>query len=111
MAVLTVGEDVVSPTQQSLVSGFAGRSRRGSYFGAYNATTNATRVMAPVVGTLLLGAGSSGPEILWLTMFALAVAVALGMVYLRGATRRRLGRERSDGPVPERTDERLSEGE
>ncbi len=89
MGVLTVGEDIVSPTQQSLVAGFSGPERRGSYFGAYNAATNASRLIAPVLGTLLLGLGTSGPEFLWVGMFSLSVAVALGFLRLRRTERRR----------------------
>lgn len=94
MGVLTVGEDIVSPTQQSLVSAAAGGSaQRGSYFGAFNATTNVSQVVAPVVGTLLLGLGPSGPEYLWVGMFAVSVVVAAGFLRLR--SRLRSERERS----------------
>ncbi|EQD57961.1 Major facilitator superfamily MFS-1, partial [mine drainage metagenome] len=91
MGVLTLGEDVVSPTQQALVATFGGRERRGSYFGGYNAVTNATRAIGPVVGTLLLGIGPLGPAFLWGGMAAVSVAVALGFVLLRVRTGRRLG--------------------
>lgn len=88
MAVLTLGEDIVSPTQQSLVSTAAGGpERRGSYFGALNATTNVSQVIAPVVGTLLLGLGGSGPEFLWVGMAAVALAAAIGFRRLRAVTR------------------------
>ncbi len=111
MGVLTVGEDIVSPTQQSLVAQFSGAEKRGSYFGAYNATTNATRVMAPVIGTLLLGAGTSGPEILWIGMFAVSVGVAGGFLYLRGNARRRVGQAGGPGGSPLVADRLLSDRE
>lgn len=97
MGVLTFGEDIVNPTQQSLVASFAGTEHRGSYFGAYNAGTNVTRGVSPVVGTLLLGLGTAGPEILWFTMFGLSVAVAVGFAYLRGSARRRVEEGRARG--------------
>ena len=100
MGVLTLGEDIVSPTQQSLVANFAGTERRGSYFGAYNATTNVARVIGPVVGTLLLGLGAQGPNILWGGMFALSIVVAGGFLYLRGAARRRVARDGAGGQTP-----------
>ncbi len=90
MGILTVGEDLVSPTQQSLVSSAAGGpERRGSYFGAFNATNNISQVVAPVVGTLLLGLGPSGPEILWVGMFVASLAVALGFYRLHARSRGR----------------------
>ena len=90
MAVLTLGEDIVSPTQQSLVAGFAGPERRGAYFGAYNAATNVSRVVAPVIGTVLLGVVPEGPTVLWGGMFALSVGVALAFLRMRSNARRRL---------------------
>ncbi len=100
MGVLTLGEDVVSPTQQTLVAAFGGSERRGSYFGAYNATTNATRAIGPVVGTVLLGLGPFGPAYLWGGMAAVSVAVAIGFLVLRVRTGRRLGPKDASGPPP-----------
>ncbi len=97
MAVLTVGEDIVSPTQQTLVSQWAHTERRGRYFGAFNAATNGARVVAPVVGTLLLGLGPAGPSILWIGMLGVAAAVAIGFLALRAAARHRVKRAPSTG--------------
>ncbi len=110
MGILTVGEDLVSPTQQSLVARFAGPDRRGSYYGAFNATTNAARVVGPVVGTLLLGLGAGGPQVLWVGMFGLSIVVAAGFFYLRASTRRRTERERADRAKTQPFDVPLSGG-
>ena len=108
MGVLTLGEDIVSPTQQSLVASFSGPERRGSYFGAYNASTNAARVVAPVLGALLLGLGSEGPTFLCGGMFALAIAVALGFLRLRGNARRRVDDGATSGGTVLAADQLLS---
>lgn len=100
MGILTIGEDIVSPTQQTLVARFGGIERRGRYFGAYNASTNVARVVGPLVGTLLLGAGSIGPTLLWGTMFATAVVVAGAFLYLRARVRRRIARGLQGGTSP-----------
>ncbi len=100
MAVLTLGEDVVSPTQQTLVATFGGRERRGSYFGSYNAVTNATRAIGPVVGTVLLGIGPLGPAYLWGGMAVVSVVVAGGFIALRVRTGRRLGPRDPAAPPP-----------
>ncbi len=108
MGVLTIGEDIVSPTQQSLVAGFGGSERRGAYFGAYNATTNASRVVAPVIGTLLLGVTPGGPTILWVGMFLLSVAVAVAFLRMRANARRRVTEGGADAIELLRTDVLLS---
>lgn len=111
MSLLTVGEDVVSPTQQTLVASFSGEDQRGSYFGAYSATTNASRVVGPVVGTLLLGLGTAGSTVLWGGMFGVSVLVAGGFLLLRRDARLRI-RSREGLPLgPASTvDEMLSGG-
>jgi MFS family permease len=59
MGVLTMGENVVSPLQNTIVAALAGKDDRGSYFGAYTAITNGANVFAPSLGTLLLGTGNA----------------------------------------------------
>jgi len=81
MGVLTIGENIVSPLQNTLVAALAAEDRRGSYFGAYTAVTNGANVFAPSIGTLLLGTGD--PLLLWGAFALLTVAVALGYLVLR----------------------------
>ncbi len=101
MAVLTIGEDIVSPTEQSLVARFSGPEKRGSYFGAYNAGTNIARVVGPLVGTLLLGLGAFGPTVLWVGMFGLSIVVAFAFLGLRTDLSSRLSSARgTPGPPP-----------
>lgn len=80
MAVLTLGEDLVSPLQNVIVASISGRDRRGSYFGAYTAIRSSASMVAPPVGTLLLGTGQ--PLLLWGTMAVLTVFVAGGYLAL-----------------------------
>jgi MFS family permease len=108
MGILTLGEDVVSPTQQSLVARFTGPERRASYFGAYNAATNGTRVVSPVVGTLLLGLGTSGPEFLWFGMAAVSAVVAGVFVSLLREARTRVERAEIRGGSPPPVDAMLA---
>lgn len=86
MGAITMGENLVTPTQQTLVSESAPLDRRASYFGGYNATGNASKIAAMLLGTLVLGSGKSGPVLLWTSMFALSALVAVG--FLRIRTRR-----------------------
>ena len=100
MGVLTVGEDIVSPTQQTLVARFGGTEQRGRYFGAYNASTNVARVVGPVVGTLLLSLGPIGPTVLWVSMFGVAIVGAAGFLLLRSHARHRMERRDGDAALP-----------
>ncbi|MGP8077870.1 MAG: MFS transporter [Thermoplasmata archaeon] len=86
MGVLTIGENIVSPLQNTIVAALASKEDRGSYFGAYAALTNGANVFAPSLGTLLLGTGSS--LALWGTFALLTVVVALGYLALRKRTHR-----------------------
>jgi MFS family permease len=81
MGVLTIGENLVSPLQNTLVAALAAEDRRGSYFGAYTAVTNGANIFAPSLGTLLLGSGD--PLLLWGTFALLTVVVAVGYLVLR----------------------------
>lgn len=83
MTLLTLGEDIVSPTQQALVSESARPDRRAAYFGSYSATENGSKAIAPLMGTFILGLGASGPLILWLGMFLLGLMVSAGFLRLK----------------------------
>lgn len=83
MTVLTMGEDVVSPLQNSVVSGMGGSRRRGGYFGVYNVFTQSARAVAPPVGTLLLAAGGNA---LWGFASAMTLLVATGYLWLERST-------------------------
>jgi MFS family permease len=81
MGILTVGENVVSPLQNTIVAAMASEEHRGSYFGAYSAITNGANVFAPSMGTLLLGTGNA--LALWGTFAVLTAVVAAGYLALR----------------------------
>jgi MFS family permease len=81
MGVLTIGENLVSPLQNTLIAALASEDHRGSYFGAYGAVTNGANVFAPALGTLLLGTGQ--PLLLWGPFALLTGIVAAGYLVLR----------------------------
>jgi MFS family permease len=83
--VLTLGEDIVSPLQNSILADRSRPQDRGSYFGVYSLYTNISQTFAPFLGTLLLGLPRNGPLFLWGGTAVLAVVVATG--YLRLETR------------------------
>jgi MFS family permease len=80
IVVLTLGENLVSPLQNTTVAAVAPDRDRGSYFGAYSAVTTGASIFAPPLGTILLGTGN--PLALWGTMAALTAVVAAGYLAL-----------------------------
>jgi len=81
MGVLTIGENLVSPLQNTLVAALATEDHRGSYFGAYAALTNGANIFAPSLGTVLLGTGNA--LLLWGSFATLTAVVAAGYLALR----------------------------
>ena len=84
MGILTIGENLVSPLQNTIVAALARREDRGSYFGAYAAVTTGASIFSPSFGTLLLGSGNG--LALWGTSIVLTVLVAAGYLALRKRT-------------------------
>lgn len=64
-AILTIGENVYSPTASALISKIAPPNRRGEYFGAYSAVSAFTAPMIVLFGSLLLTTLSGKPAVLW----------------------------------------------
>ncbi|HUI38268.1 MAG TPA: MFS transporter [Thermoplasmata archaeon] len=89
IGILTIGENLVSPLQNTTVAAVASSDARGSYFGAYSAITTSASIFAPPLGTILLGTGNS--LALWGTMAVLTVVVAAGYLVLGRRWPRDLG--------------------
>jgi MFS family permease len=80
MGVLTIGENIVSPLQNTIIAAISSEDTRGTYFGAYGAVTSAANVFAPPLGTLLLGTGNA--FVLWGSFSLLTAVVAAGYLVL-----------------------------
>jgi MFS family permease len=86
--VFTVGEIMMAPVNPTVVSDLAPPTLRGSYQGAFQLSWGAAALVAPTVGTQLLG--HFGGRALWGGCLLLGIAVAVGQQALAGARRRRL---------------------
>lgn len=64
-AILTIGENIYSPTESTLISKMAPRNRRGEYFGAFSATAALASPMIILFGSFLLTVFSKEPAVLW----------------------------------------------
>jgi MFS family permease len=100
MAVSTVGEDMVSPTTQSIITTIAPASMRGSYIGVYNMYTSFGAFTGAVLGLYLLFVLSSVPSVYWIYVAVGSVIVGVMYLTLGGPFNRRFSRS-STGSSPE----------
>ncbi len=80
MAVSTVGEDMVSPTTQSIITTIAPASMKGSYIGVYNMYTSIGGFTGAVIGLYLLYVFSSVPYVYW--VYVAVGSIIVGVMYL-----------------------------
>lgn len=86
VATWTIGEIAVSSVNATIVSRLAPPHLRGRYSGMYGLAWSLSSLLAPLLGSWLLGIGAT---VLWLTCGALGLAAAVGQLLLRSAIRRR----------------------
>ena len=80
MIVITIGEMVVSPFQQSLVAGFAPEHMRGRYMAVSGLSWSISFTVGPYFAGLLLD--SPNPGLLWVFCGLLGILATLGFVVL-----------------------------
>ncbi len=80
MIVITVGEMIVSPFQQSLVANFAPEDMRGRYMAAAGLTWQFAFAGGPYFAGLLLD--SANPNLLWLACAILGTVAMFGFIAL-----------------------------
>ncbi len=80
MLVITVGEMVVAPFQQSLVASFAPEDMRGRYMAVSGLTWGIAFAIGPYFAGLILD--SPNPSMLWIVSGAIGLMATLGFVIL-----------------------------
>ncbi len=76
-AILTMGENIYSPTGSTLISKMAPQNRRGEYFGAYSAIGAFAAPVIVLFGSVLLTVFSRTPVVLWGIVAALGFTACL----------------------------------
>lgn len=89
----TLGEIGMAPITPTIVADLAPTSHRGSYQGVIQMSWGASAMLAPVLGSRVLG--RFGGPWLWASCLAVASLGALGHLALAGPRRRRLARLRA----------------
>jgi MFS family permease len=92
MVVITIGEMVVSPFQQSLVASFAPEDMRGRYMAVSGLTWSIAFTIGPFFAGLLLD--SPNPNLLWVFAGIVGILATLGFIVLNKT-------HRSSAPVIE----------
>jgi MFS family permease len=83
MIVITIGEMVVSPFQQSMVASFAPEHMRGRYMAVSGLSWSISFTVGPYFAGLLLD--SANPSLLWAFCGLIGVMATLGFVVLNKA--------------------------
>ncbi|WP_248959513.1 MDR family MFS transporter [Sphaerisporangium perillae] len=86
VAVWTLGEVITAGMAGTLVATLAPAHLRGRYSGLFGFAWSAGGLLAPLIGTRLLGLGQ---EALWFTVGALGLLAAIGQLAIAPAVRRR----------------------
>jgi MFS family permease len=85
MLIITVGEMVVSPFQQSLVASFAPEDMRGRYMAVSGLSWSISFTVGPYLAGLLLD--SASPNLLWAFCGIVGILATLGFVLLNKVRR------------------------
>jgi MFS family permease len=80
MVVITIGEMVVSPFQQSVVAGFAPENMRGRYMAVAGLSWSISFTVGPYFAGLILE--SANPNLLWLTCGFIGLLATIGFATL-----------------------------
>jgi Major Facilitator Superfamily. len=78
MGMLTIGEDFVSPTTETIITSVAKEETRGSFIGFYNMATSMGNFLGSVFGLWILGLFINVPDIFWFSMAILMALVGFG---------------------------------
>jgi MFS family permease len=92
MVIITIGEIVVSPMQQSLVAGFAPETMRGRYMAVSSLSWSISFTVGPYFAGLILD--GSNPNLLWILCGFIGLLATLGFVTLNKS-------HRSDARLPQ----------
>src|SRR5215217_9429289 len=85
MIIITIGEMVVSPFQQSLVASFAPEHMRGRYMAVSGLSWSISFTVGPYFAGLILD--SANPQLLWVVCGLIGILATLGFVLLNRVRR------------------------
>ena len=95
MAVISMGEIVVSPALSNLVANMSPENMRGRYMGIYGLFSSFGWSMGPLAGGMLMDAFVGTPIILWGGVASFAIAASIGYLALRSRMKESIDRVQS----------------
>jgi MFS family permease len=95
MVITTLGENVTSPSSNSLVATLSPENERGRYMGAFGIFSSFGWSLGPVVGGVLYDGLHTAPLSLWGSVAMIAMLSVAGFIYLGRLSAAREGRTSS----------------
>jgi len=77
---ITIGENILAPVTNSIISKIAPEDRRGEYFGSAQLMSGFISPLAPVMGTLLIYRNSNDPLMIWAPVLGIAILASISIV-------------------------------
>jgi MFS family permease len=82
MFVITMGENITSPSSMNLVANMSPEKERGRYMGVFGLSTSFGYSLAPFIGGVLLDITVGMPILLWGIVASFGIASALGFLQM-----------------------------
>ena len=102
MVIITIGEMIVSPVQQSLVADFAPENMRGRYMAIYGFVWIIPWAIGPLGAGLIMD--NFDPRLIWVVAFGIGMISMLGYLWLHARAGAKIAHRqngnRKPGPVP-----------
>ncbi|MDD1765772.1 MAG: MFS transporter [Methanomassiliicoccales archaeon] len=92
MFVITMGENITSPSSMNLVANMSPEKERGRYMGVFGLSTSFGYSLAPFIGGVLLDITVGMPVLLWGIVASFGIASALGFLQMGRSMPRELDR-------------------
>jgi MFS family permease len=92
MFVITMGENITSPSSMNLVANMSPEKERGRYMGVFGLSTSFGYSLAPFIGGILLDVMTGMPVMLWGIVASFGIVSALGFLRLGRSMPRELDR-------------------
>ncbi len=91
MAIMTLGEDFVAPTTQTILTTIAPENMKGTYIGIYNLFTSFGSFSGSIVGLYMLSYYSGNTGLFWLIIAIGSIFVSILYFILNGSYLKRTG--------------------